>query len=408
MLLLLTSILCNIALSQYDSFIDLRKDTLFNAESGKRWPRSTPIPFRFDFAIHLPSRQKIRRVLRFIEEKSCVRFVENPRNANLNVPTVHVINDRTCWSRVGAHFDSNEQNLSIPFGCTDSFGVVAHEIFHLLGFEHTQTRIDRNNHIKVNESNIKPKELSQYEIHEDLPSIVYRFPYEFGSVMHYAAYGNSLDADHPTILPKNRDFIRTIGQRLRISFLDLLLLNEFYGCFDPSKCLEITCKNGGVPNCSCFCPKGFSGERCDDVEPASSKNPNCSTVLEADSHWKAHKVELDSGVRNNGENLFQPEECWVHLEAPLGHQIEVRFVEFSGKCDHICSLNGVELKTRDFEMTGLRDCCAELLLSKTFTSSKERFVIGAFARNNATIFSFQFRSVRREIVDEVIQLDNQI
>ncbi|CAJ0586640.1 unnamed protein product, partial [Mesorhabditis spiculigera] len=363
---------------------------------GKRWPRDTPVPFRFEFRIPLPSRHKIRTVLKEIESKSCIRFLENPRE-DLGVPLVRVINDKTCWSRVGPHFEGPVQNISIPFGCTDSFGVIAHEILHLLGFEHTQSRADRDQHIHVFASNIKPSELRQYRKQFSLPSVVYKLPYELGSVMHYGAYGNGINQSMPSIIPLDRRYLKTLGQRIRITFLDFVLLNRLYGCYENPDCDDLACQNGGVPifkdTCTCFCPDGFSGGFCDELTQSTAKNPKCSVELKAKPSWQRHQIQLDSGVRNNGPNLFMPEECWVHIKTASGSKIELQFQDFKGKCDRTCTINGVEIKLQNFEQTGIRDCCKEELLKSRFRSSGELLVLGAFARNNQTLAAFKYRRV---------------
>ena len=52
--------------------------------------------------------------------------------------------------------------------------------------------------------------------------------YDYGSVMHYGAYGFAVDRNIPTIIPL--DPTATIGQRVKMSALDVERVQLLYGC----------------------------------------------------------------------------------------------------------------------------------------------------------------------------------
>lgn len=53
-------------------------------------------------------------------------------------------------------------------------------------------------------------------------------PYDYDSIMHYNAYEFSKDDNKPTIIPKQPGVF--IGQRIRLSTLDIKKIQILYGC----------------------------------------------------------------------------------------------------------------------------------------------------------------------------------
>jgi hypothetical protein len=60
-------------------------------------------------------------------------------------------------------------------------------------------------------------------------------PYDYGSVMHYGAYGFAMDATIPTVIPLDDD--AEIGQRVTLSQLDIERVQIHYGCLNPASIL---------------------------------------------------------------------------------------------------------------------------------------------------------------------------
>ena len=64
-------------------------------------------------------------------------------------------------------------------------------------------------------------------------------PYDYRSVMHYEAYAFAIDRDVMTIEPKQRGI--TLGQRKRISDIDVKKIQICYGCIPrPNKGIVTT------------------------------------------------------------------------------------------------------------------------------------------------------------------------
>jgi len=75
----------------------------------------------------------------------------------------------------------------------DSIGLMIHEIFHGLGFHHTQTRPDRDQYIKIHKGNVAQKYLKDFETNfQKCERCTNEGPYDCESIMHY----------HPAIMIK--------------------------------------------------------------------------------------------------------------------------------------------------------------------------------------------------------------
>lgn len=72
-----------------------------------------------------------------IEDKTCIRFVERKKERNyLEI----LLSQQGCSSYVGMIGGSQQLNLST--GCFSKFTVM-HELIHAIGFDHEQSRKDR-------------------------------------------------------------------------------------------------------------------------------------------------------------------------------------------------------------------------------------------------------------------------
>lgn len=124
-------------------------------------------------------------------------------------------------------------------------GTLVHELGHVLGFWHEQSRADRNNFIQVNFNNVcqnccsdadgNPISCnSQFAIRDSGNE---HGPYDFGSVMHYGAcaFSNCTPCSATnnacatiTVLPPNTAQQTLIGQRVGASFWDGRIMSFLY------------------------------------------------------------------------------------------------------------------------------------------------------------------------------------
>ncbi|VDO66487.1 unnamed protein product [Haemonchus placei] len=143
---------------------------------SKNWENNT-VFYYFDASIGAANQAYIRSTLKYLSSRTCIDFVENPTAPN----RIQVFDGSGCYSSVG--MKGNEQTLSLAQGCI-VIGTVAHEFMHALGALHMHMRDDRDDHLKVDLTNVP--EAKQSNFLKQTRSINHS-PYEYGSTMHYSS-----------------------------------------------------------------------------------------------------------------------------------------------------------------------------------------------------------------------------
>uniref|UniRef100_A0A8C3G5H6 Metalloendopeptidase n=1 Tax=Cyclopterus lumpus TaxID=8103 RepID=A0A8C3G5H6_CYCLU len=160
-----------------------------------------------------------------------------------------------CCSYVGRR-GSGPQAISIGKNC-DKFGIVVHELGHVIGFWHEHTRPDRDEHVSIIRDNIQPGQ--EYNFLKMEPGEVDSLGevYDFGSIMHYARNTFSrLGIFLDTILPRyDVNGVRPpIGQRTRLSKGDIAQARKLYKCARCGDSLQESAGNFSSPGY----PNGYS------------------------------------------------------------------------------------------------------------------------------------------------------
>lgn len=108
---------------------------------------------------------------------------------------IEVIKGGGCWSYVGRYPDIFGQELSLDDGCIYK-DTIQHEFLHALGFEHEQSRPDRDDYVTILYENIIPGKEHNFDKSTYVDSL--GSPYDYKSVMHYDEYAFSVN-DQKTI-----------------------------------------------------------------------------------------------------------------------------------------------------------------------------------------------------------------
>uniref|UniRef100_A0AAY4EWE3 Metalloendopeptidase n=1 Tax=Denticeps clupeoides TaxID=299321 RepID=A0AAY4EWE3_9TELE len=128
-----------------------------------------------------------------------------------------------CYSYIGRLGYGQELSLSRS-GCI-YYDTVQHELLHALGFNHEQTRSDRDNHIRILYENITPGMEHNFR---KINTLNQGTPYDYNSVMHYHRYAFSKN-NQPTLEPIPNPNVE-IGMATEMSQNDILRLNRLYQC----------------------------------------------------------------------------------------------------------------------------------------------------------------------------------
>ncbi|RCN26137.1 astacin [Ancylostoma caninum] len=252
-----------------------------------------------------------------------------------------------------------------------------------------QSRHDRDNYLLLNKDNINPDNFGDFSKETPERNENYNLPYDYGSIMHYHAWGFAKDISKPTMVPKDEKYIRTLGSRV-LSFYDKLLMNTHYGCLD--KCDKNTaakCTNGGFPhpkNCSeCICPGGYGGALCD------QRPKGCGKVVRVTS-TSPRKLNLFVGELREGE---VSRECTYWLEAPAGSKVEVKLISLSNwGIIGGCHIGGIEFKTQaDQKATGYR-FCTKSDIGTTLLSSSNRVPVMAYNHESVFEATIEYKVVK--------------
>ncbi|KAL6112711.1 uncharacterized protein ACO6RY_11158 [Pungitius sinensis] len=162
----------------------------------------------------------ITRGLESFSSFSCIRF--RPSRTT-DRDWLHIESQNGCWSYVGRR--GGKQVVSLARSGCLYHGTVQHELLHALGFNHEQTRSDRDNHIRVMLQNV----ISGMEHNfNKIATLNQGTPYDYGSVMQYHKYAFSKN-NQPTMVPIPNANV-SFGNAKEMSRNDIARLNTLYSC----------------------------------------------------------------------------------------------------------------------------------------------------------------------------------
>jgi len=187
------------------------------------------IPYIIDANFTGADKGLFKRAMRHWENFTCVKFVEKTdEHPNYIIFTVR---ECGCCSFVGKR-GNGPQAISIGKNC-DKFGIVVHELGHVVGFWHEHTRPDREDHVEIIRESIQPGQDYNFNklTAEEVNSLGQT--YDYGSIMHYAratfAKATYLDTIRPRPEP-GQEVLPEIGQRVKLSPGDIAQTNLLYNC----------------------------------------------------------------------------------------------------------------------------------------------------------------------------------
>ncbi|CAL8235224.1 unnamed protein product [Arctogadus glacialis] len=187
------------------------------------WKKSSnglvTIPYTVSSAYNSAETSRIVNALQSFHQSTCIRFVPR-RNQNDHIS---IENRGGCYSSLGR--TGGMQVLSLKRSGCMYHGTMQHEVNHALGFNHEQTRSDRDQYVKINWENINPSNAYNFK-RQDTNNL--NTPYDYTSIMHYGRTAFSINGrDSITPIPNSRV---QIGQRKGMTRNDFLRINRLYRC----------------------------------------------------------------------------------------------------------------------------------------------------------------------------------
>ncbi|GMS87355.1 hypothetical protein PENTCL1PPCAC_9530 [Pristionchus entomophagus] len=187
--------------------------------------------------------------------------------------------------------------------------------------------------------------------------------YDFGSVLHYGAFGFSTNGQPVLVAP---DYINTMGQRKTLTFNDYKMINSLYDC--TANCTnQMVCLNGGYTsprNCNvCICNDFFTGTNCETSKTTIAiftSRPGRTAF-----HQDYNRTLFLSGNNYNWD-MFGKDAPKI-IRAPVGKKIKVTINKIYAnygqlECYEGCPFVGLQFVDNvdgDLTTMGRLFCCAK-------------------------------------------------
>ncbi|XP_060695153.1 astacin-like metalloendopeptidase [Hemiscyllium ocellatum] len=265
----------NKVLQYGDILVDSSRNAMTCPEGGDTclWPTSKDgnvyVPYALNETYNENQRRKIKKALDEIGALTCVKFYYKRRN---DQNYVNVQPGPACYSSVG--FGRNARILSLKNPHCVHFGVISHEFLHAIGFQHEQSRSDRDLYIRILWENISDD--LKYNFNK-LDTNNLGTKYDYGSVMQYGRTAFSKNGQ-PTMLPIPDSDIE-LGQMRGLSTMDVYKVNKLYKC---STCKTYTylkvCGNSFVADVGSLTSPNYPG-----LYP---NNADCKWLIRAKGRFK--------------------------------------------------------------------------------------------------------------------------
>lgn len=170
-------------------------------------------------------KSKIKEVMADYEKLTdgCIKFEEKTDQ----YAYVRIFKGVGCYSHIGKTLGS--QPLSLGPGC-HSYGHIAHEIGHTIGFQHEHSRSDRDDYIIIFWENVQEGMMDQFKKLKPIQNIIFN-EFDYDSIMLYGEYVFSKNHfDKKTMVAKKEGVRLKDVKEKTISKSDIYRIRKLYKC----------------------------------------------------------------------------------------------------------------------------------------------------------------------------------
>lgn len=191
-----------------------------------KWPNGT-VPYLFDQSYTEKNRKAIMLGMEIFHKETCTRFVPK---TDAHVEHVKFTKSSGCGASVG-YRKNRKEAMEVMYSeyCLKIRGAIQHEMFHVLGLFHEQSRPDRDDYVEILWENIESSKFEHFDalMKQTIISIAphiteyYRnfgkmgydvvetfdLPYDYNSLMHYPSHAFARPGKNVTIISKVNSFI---------------------------------------------------------------------------------------------------------------------------------------------------------------------------------------------------------
>uniref|UniRef100_A0A8D8R9P4 Metalloendopeptidase n=1 Tax=Cacopsylla melanoneura TaxID=428564 RepID=A0A8D8R9P4_9HEMI len=194
----------------------------------KRWPNGV-IPYKIDGNYSEDEQEQIKVIMEEYNNKTCIEF----RPYQSEVDFISIRSDAPgCWSSVGRTGEVGGQLLNLQPDKCFTYGTIAHELLHVIGFWHQQSASNRDDYVSIKWENIHEEKKHNFLGYGRNVITDFGVEYDYNSIMHYNRKAFSKN-DEDTIVP--HDPKAKIGQQHMLSEKDILKINKMYKCDEKQK-----------------------------------------------------------------------------------------------------------------------------------------------------------------------------
>ncbi|RWS12365.1 Zinc metalloproteinase dpy-31-like protein, partial [Dinothrombium tinctorium] len=292
------------------------------------WPLAT-VPYTYHYSITDDEKRVIEMAIEHWQNETCLRF--KPRTM-FDYYFVRFRSDRSgCWSLLGRQpiYIHYGQDISIGKGCAE-FGVVTHEIGHVIGFYHEQSRSDRDIAIHINWENVEKKFTLQFEREID---INYNVGYDYTSIMQYPSWAFSkAPFEKNSVVTLDPRYQRLLAKNNGLSFRDKKIANHLYACNKNCPNRKTTeCLNEGYLK-----PYRNDGRQCECECPPTTTGKFCETLVKENYYDAIEPLPCGGNITQEGyietpdypQRLWPKQSCTWIVMAPSEKVIRLTFEGF--------------------------------------------------------------------------------